>query len=285
MGLEKTEVPDQSLKAYEGLARKLGFESIYQYASSVRSGNSTHLKYSASQKMMDAMNRVAMLDTQLTAEERNLLLVGYKKVTSAKRASLHVLASTELKEATKGNQGRVRITTEFRHKVEAELDRICNNVIETIDKHLLPFSSDAKSKVFYYQMKGDFYRYLAELKMGPEIFEVADQSLKAYETASKIAEENFSPADHIRLGLALNISVFYYEIMDSPDRACQVAKQAFDEAVVELESLNEDDYNDSTMILQILRNNLALWNSNMDIDADDAPEWTGKGGAPGNPPA
>jgi len=64
-------------------------------------------------------------------------------------------------------------------------------------------------------------------------------------------------------GLALNFSVFYYEILNSPDRACRLAKQAFDDAISELDSLNEDSYKDSTLIMQLLRDNLTLWTSDM----------------------
>jgi 14-3-3 protein epsilon len=63
------------------------------------------------------------------------------------------------------------------------------------------------------------------------------------------------------LGLALNFSVFYYEILNSPDRACHLAKQAFDDAIAELDSLSEESYRDSTLIMQLLRDNLTLWTS------------------------
>jgi 14-3-3 protein epsilon len=59
----------------------------------------------------------------------------------------------------------------------------------------------------------------------------------------------------------LNFSVFYYEILNSPDRACHLAKQAFDDAIAELDSLSEESYRDSTLIMQLLRDNLTLWTS------------------------
>ncbi|KAH7651800.1 14-3-3 protein [Dioscorea alata] len=117
--------------------------------------------------------------------------------------------------------------------------------------------------------KGDYYRYLAEFKSGAERKEVADQSLKAYETASSTAEADLSPTHPIRLGLALNFSVFYYEIMNSPERACHLAKQAFDEAISELDTLSEESYKDSTLIMQLLRDNLTLWTSDIIDDAED----------------
>ncbi|ONL94679.1 14-3-3-like protein GF14 omega [Zea mays] len=77
------------------------------------------------------------------------------------------------------------------------------------------------------------------------------------------------PKNPIKLGLALNFSVFYYEILSSPDRACSLAKQAFDEAISELDSLGEESYKDSTLIMQLLRDNLTLWTSDMQEDGGD----------------
>ena len=85
----------------------------------------------------------------------------------------------------------------------------------------------------------------------------------AYKEASKIANAELTPTHPIRLGLALNFSVFYYEILNSPDRACQLAKQAFDDAIAELDTLSEESYKDSTLIMQLLRDNLTLWTSDM----------------------
>ena len=75
------------------------------------------------------------------------------------------------------------------------------------------------------------------------------------------------PTHPIRLGLALNFSVFHYEIMGAPDEACQLAKNAFDDAIAELDTLSEESYKDSTLIMQLLRDNLTLWTS----DQEDAP--------------
>jgi len=73
--------------------------------------------------------------------------------------------------------------------------------------------------------------------------------------------------------LALNFSVFYYEILNAPDQACHLAKQAFDDAIAELDTLSEESYKDSTLIMQLLRDNLTLWTSSeTDAPAEPAPE-------------
>ncbi|AQK87091.1 14-3-3-like protein GF14 nu [Zea mays] len=83
----------------------------------------------------------------------------------------------------------------------------------------------------------------------------------AYKAAQDIALAELASTHPIRLGLALNFSVFYYEIMNSPDKACNLARQAFDEAISQLDTLGEDSYKDSTLIMQLLRDNLTLWSA------------------------
>lgn len=112
-------------------------------------------------------------------------------------------------------------------------------------------------------MKGDYHRYLAEFATNDRRKEAADLSLESYKSASDVAVTELPPTHPIRLGLALNFSVFYYEILNSPDRACHLAKQAFDDAIAELDTLSEESYKDSTLIMQLLRDNLTLWTSDM----------------------
>ena len=84
-----------------------------------------------------------------------------------------------------------------------------------------------------------------------------ENSKSSYEEAKEVAG-NMAPTHPIRLGLALNFSVFYYEIMNDPSKACELAKKAFDDAIAELDSLKEDSYKDSTLIMQLLRDNLTV---------------------------
>jgi len=135
--------------------------------------------------------------------------------------------------------------------------------LDLLDNHLLKAATTGESKVFYHKMKGDYHRYLAEFAVGNERKDAAQNSLTSYKTASEIAATELAPTHPIRLGLALNFSVFYYEILNSPDRACQLAKQAFDDAIAQLDGVTDDSYKDTTLIMQLLRDNLTLWTSDM----------------------
>jgi len=204
-------------------------------------------------------------DTELSNEERNLLSVAYKNVVGARRSSWRVISSIEQK--TEGNANKSLMAKEYRTKVETELKKICLDVLKLLDDHLIMHATLHESKVFYLKMKGDYYRYLAEVAV-EEKEEDVDKSSKAYQEALDIAKSKMSTTHPIRLGLALNFSVFYYEILNKPDKACHLAKQAFDEAIAELDTLNEDSYKDSTLIMQLLRDNLTLWTSDAVADEE-----------------
>merc|ERR1719284_2292408 len=109
-------------------------------------------------------------------------------------------------------------------------------------------------------MKADYYRYLAEFAEGEEKHGPAQMADEAYSAATDAAAE-LPPTHPIRLGLALNFSVFLYEVQNNQGRACELAKQAFDDAIAELDTLDEESYKDSTLIMQLLRDNLTLWTS------------------------
>jgi len=215
-------------------------------------------------EMVDAMKRVAALNVELTVEERNLLSVAYKNVVGARRASWRIISSIEQKEENKGNEKHVARIKEYRTKVEKELKDICGDILKVLDENLIPSATTGESKVFYHKMKGDYFRYLAEFATSNERKDAAESSLIAYKAATDVAITELQPTHPIRLGLALNFSVFYYEILNSQDRACHLAKQAFDEAIAQLDTLSEDSYKDATLIMQLLRDNLTLWTSEED---------------------
>ena len=205
----------------------------------------------------------------LTTEERNLLSVAYKNVVGARRNAWRVLSSIEQKDPSD-------LLQDYRIKVEGELEKICNDVIGLLDKSLIPTSKERsgddeqtakEGRVFYLKMKGDYYRYLAEVKK--EDKEKVKKSYEAYTEAGETAKEELPSTHPIRLGLALNFSVFHYEIKNEPKEACKLAKEAFDDAIAELDQLKEDSYKDSTLIMQLLRDNLTLWTSDVGVEENE----------------
>ena len=228
-------------------------------------------------EMVEAMKWVAELDLELEDEERNLLSVAYKNVFGPRRASWRIISSIVQKGKENGEEYKEGLTKAYRDQIEKEMRDICLDILDVLDKHLIPSSETKESKVFFYKMKGDYHRYLAEFGTQNDRKEAAENSLVAYKAASKIAMTELPPINPLRLGLALNFSVLYFEILNSPDRACRLAKAAFDDAIDKLDMLEDTNYKDSTLIMQRLRDNLTLWTSDMQGEADgDEPEEEGK---------
>merc|ERR1712048_1368205 len=214
-------------------------------------------------EMADHMEAVGKSQGQdeLSVEERNLLSVAYKNAVGSRRAAWRIITSVEQKEKTKGNEENAKWAKEYCGKVEAELDKICNTILGLLDSNLIPKTSSDESKVFYQKMKADYYRYIAEFTEGDKKSKAAESARVAYSDAQGVAEKGLAVTHPIRLGLALNFSVFQYEVLQNPEEACKMARTAFEDAIAELDNVAEDSYKDSTLIMQLLRDNLTLWTS------------------------
>ncbi|XP_053736850.1 14-3-3 protein beta/alpha-1-like [Synchiropus splendidus] len=218
--------------------------------------------------MAKYMKEVTLQKCTMTTDERNLLSVAYKNVVGARRSSCRVISSLKQKEAGP----KQNMVDTYLAKIEQELNDICYDVLDLLDERLIKHSvDDSESQVFYLKMKGDYFRYLAEVARDEKKKnDIIQSSKEAYEGAFLRSKADMAPTHPIRLGLALNYSVFYYEILNDPGEACSLAKKAFDEAISELDSLKDNSYKDSTLIMQLLRDNLTLWTSEDKTEGDDA---------------
>ena len=206
-------------------------------------------------------------DKDLNSDERNLLSIAYKNSLTSRRTALRTVIAYENKEKKKENSPFLAYIQEYRKKIEDELTKMCNNVLQTIDSHLLKRAEDAEAKVFYLKMKGDYNRYIAEYAQGELKDKVSKEALSAYESATDDSK-NLSSINPISLGLALNFSVFYYEVMGNHEKACSIAKDVLDVANKEISAIEDPDENDSTRdalsIINLLRENLDMWKMEAD---------------------
>merc|ERR1719215_1709541 len=207
------------------------------------------------------MEAVGNAGDELSVEERNLLSVAYKNAVGSRRAAWRIITSVEQKEKSKGNEENAKFAREYCTKVEGELQKICDTILKLLDGSLIPKSTDGESKVFFQKMKADYWRYIAEFTNGDAKTKAADAAEAAYAEAAKVAEKDLAVTHPIRLGLALNYSVFLYEVQSKPEEACKMARTAFEDAIAELDNVSEESYKDSTLIMQLLRDNLTLWTS------------------------
>merc|ERR1712086_447642 len=210
----------------------------------------------------------------LNVVERTLLSIAFKNVVGARRASVRVIDSLFNKEEERKDKGegpRIPRLSNYRCKVQEELRKICVDVLKLLDDHLIPCigsgsggeltdADELEPKVFYLKMKADYYRYLADAATGNDELwvECAGNAEEAYQLATKAAD-GMAVTHPIRLGLALNFSAFLYEVQQKQTQACDIAKQAFGDAMSELDNLNEESYKDAVLFMQLLRDNLTQW--------------------------
>ncbi|KAG8218695.1 14-3-3 domain-containing protein [Butyriboletus roseoflavus] len=204
----------------------------------------------------------------LTIEERNLLSVAYKNITNALRSSWRIIDSLEKLESSRmagrHSKHQVQLISQQRNRVEYELAEVCKDIVKLLDDYLLSTAEPGEETVFYYKMKGDYFRYLAEFAQQSDRSNYSDLSLAAYKYAYKHALAKLEATHPTRLGLALNFAVYYHDVRKSPERACHLGKHAFDEAVACLnESSSVQVMRDSMMILQLLRDDLVIWSGEM----------------------
>ena len=152
----------------------------------------------------------------------------------------------------------MHLVTDLKNLLEKELMDLCDRMLKLIDNYLLKKANNPESKVFFLKMKGDYFRYLAEFISGDKHNQVANSSLEAYNSANELAKL-LTFTNPIKLGLALNFSVFYYEVLNDPATACKIANDAFQEGIQHLEKIDDDQYKDSTTILQLLKENIDMW--------------------------
>ena len=203
----------------------------------------------------------------LSLEERNLFSLAYKDLISSKRNAWRVLFSIQQKSS--GDDSIDASIADLKGKIEKEIEQLCLEVQTVISEHLLRGlcvdSSSVDDFIYYMKMKGDYYRYEAEFMVGDAQLVAIEKSRKCYREALKEAENlQVSDVNPTLLGLYLNYSVFLYEITHQCEEARALATKAFENAMKILENLPEKDYQDSVSILQLIRDNLRLWESEAD---------------------
>lgn len=195
----------------------------------------------------------------LLENERNLLSVAFKNVVGGLRSSWRTFKGEQTENA--------ELTEAYCSIVEHELEQKCLQVLKILEDKLIPTcEKEGESRVFFLKMCGDYYRYLAEFRDKEQYKESAKTN---YENAYDAAKGSLAETHPTRLGLALNFSVCYYEILKEHQKACTLAKRAFDEAIQKLDTLNDANYKDSTLIMQLLRDNLTLWTSENNEENED----------------
>ena len=201
----------------------------------------------------------------LTTDERNLVSVAYKNEITTRRSAWRAISTIA---SNSKYEQYADVLKKYNDQIVGEMESIWNDIKELCDNHFIKNADDAESEVFFSKLKGDYFRYMAEVTTGDKLSQYKNEALEAYKQAQKDSEE-LLVSHPIKLGLALNFSVFYFEILGEPKKACDLAKKTFEEAINAIDDMKEDDYKDAAMILQLLKDNITLWNAEFEDEDDD----------------
>lgn len=213
--------------------------------------------------MAGYMRLVTETSAPMTKEEDNMLAAAYKRVVDAKRTSRRALAAAEQK--TDLAPWQAAVTQRYRARVDTEIRALCADVLAVVDSWLSSArsaTSDPATCVFYWKLRADYSRYAAEAAEAddPESRSAAvAESRTAYERAETVGRHALLAVDPVRLGLMLNYSVFLYQVCQERRQGHDLAKRAFDDAVNEIDAIDAQMYDDATLILRLIRDNLAIW--------------------------
>lgn len=215
------------------------------------------------EEMFGSISRFISMNPNLNLEERNLMTIGLKNLICLKRISWRYLLSQLKKEerknsTTSSNSLQIGYINEVKAKVESEMDQICIDNIHLLDIYLIPNARDTEFKAYYLKLKADYMRYNCEYSNDKALHEKTES---AYKEAYELSENELPENSATRLGLALNYSVFLYEIRNQLDDANKIAKKAFDQGVKILDELEKNKNRDTILIIQLLKENLISWNS------------------------
>ena len=200
---------------------------------------------------------------EVNSDERNLLSVAFKNLISSKRAACRTISAIE--QNPKYSKFSLSLTS-YKNSIEKELIADCERIISTIESKVLSKPAEGQVKAFFVKMKGDYYRYICENAKEQKLEDSKQQALQAYEEADKI---ELPACDPIKLGLALNFSVFHYEVMKNHSTACSLADNALTQALDKIDELEEDDFRDAKSIIELLKENLTLWKEEEEGDQND----------------
>ena len=216
--------------------------------------------------MVDYLNKVVKdKNEDFTTEERNLLSVGFKNQIGSKRTAIRTISAIEQNpKYQKFNES----LGGYKSKIEDELYSQCMAIVGSVKDNCMKVAQTDETKSFFYKMIGDYFRYVAECAKPEKLEEVKNGALENYQMA-QTTSESLNPCNPIRLGLALNFSVFHYEVMNNHKQACELGEKALTDALEKIDDVDEETFRDAKSIIELLKENLSLWKEE---DAENAVE-------------
>ena len=202
--------------------------------------------------MFDYLKQFVTKKAHFTPDERNLMSVAFKNLVTPKRTTWRTITAVE--QSQQPGKTTQKAIDSYKAVIEERLHKNCEDVVELMRNVVIPkvekFLEREKSsqafeeRAFFYKMIGDYYRYGSEAISSKASHEKLPKfkkgALEAYKRAMELCVKGIKPYNTVRLGLALNFSVFYYEVMSDARKACEIAKGALEDALEVIDECSEE---------------------------------------------
>ncbi len=218
-------------------------------------------------EMIKFIKEFIILDPKLNKEERDIICTGFKDMISDKRSSWSILNSMERKEKKK-KINTVKEIKIVKNNIEKEIREICNTLQDLIDKFIIPNNDDIETLVFFYKLKADYFRYICEFAEGKEYNDNFSKAEEYYTKGYNLSIKNLPIMNCIRISIILNYSIFLYEIKKDKKTAFDIAKKTFFENEKFSDDIEKIKNKDSFLLLQLLKENLILWNNEVEDEEE-----------------
>lgn len=213
--------------------------------------------------MADYMQARVTEGHPLDTEERDMLSAAFKNALTERRMAVRIAVQVHAQELEEGRVEQANLADGYKTRVENELQSICKKVLQLLETVLLPNAEPGEAKTFYLKMQGDYCRYMAEFTFAETFQRYSAEAQSAY--ASGMAEAELLHQVHpVRLGLALNFSVFQHEVLRNTSQAIAIATSTLESASRHLDEVPEETRSDAYLTLQLLQDNTQLWTSGLD---------------------
>mmetsp|Transcript_44670 Transcript_44670/g.104077 ORF Transcript_44670/g.104077 Transcript_44670/m.104077 type:complete len:232 (+) Transcript_44670:55-750(+) len=208
--------------------------------------------------MAEYMKERVLTGQPLDTEERDMFSAAFKNALTERRVAVRIAVQVHAAELSEGHGETANLADGYKTRVENELQGICEKALNLLDTSLLPNSDSGEAKTFYLKMKGDYCRYMAEFTTGASFEKYKTEAAAAYATGLEEAA-GLHQVHPVRLGLALNFSVFQHEVLRDTDAALATANSALESASQHIDEVPEESRSDAFLTLQLLSDNTQLW--------------------------
>lgn len=226
---------------------------LYMYMAHVYDQTDRH------QETIDLITKAINLDPKLSIDEINLLSSSYKTIVTKHRNAIKTLEAISKYHDESANEEIIGEYDHIESMVVNDLVNICNNFIKTIDETLIPYETDIDAILFYYKLKADYLRYICEARKNDD--EIKDKCRETYEFAVHYAKENVPKYKPSFLGLMLNYSIFLVDVLGNKEKGIEIAQNAYDESLPFIDHNINDSFNEATMIIIMMNENIQKWKS------------------------